>query len=587
MVDENTSGRETITIVEIDQDKCSLTYASSPCQAAIGTTGDFKCYNTFATCQDTANYNTGTALTLRFCTPSASFPTPSETDLYIPIVKSVSNNPTEINLANGNRNLSSLGKRASITIKMTDLPFNDVIVDDYVSGRGFDPLTKSTFWRKWLARNPYHQNRSLRVREGYVGQTPSSMRTRNYIIEKITGVDSSGMVTIIAKDVLKLADDKRAQAPVVNSGSLSADITSGATSATLEPSGIGNSEYSASGKVRIGDEVCSFSRSSDVLTLTRGQNNTTATEHSEDDLVQECLEYSNERVDSVIEDLLTTYGNIDASFIPTSDWTDEADSWLSTANLTALITEPIGVTTLIGELLEQTGAVLWWDDVNQEIKFRAVRPVGDETLVDISESENIIENSFSITREPSQRVSQIWFNYDLEDPTKELNEISNFNKQQISVDLDKENANQYGEQRIRKIFSRWLTDDDSALALSTASKIVLSYKDNPVYIQFAVDAKDRSLDIGNIVNITHNSLVDSQGDAQDTLFYIISRQEVESGHKIVYKGIKFGFIGRFGFVMANSANDYTSATAAELNKGCYISNNAGLMSDSTEGWKII
>lgn len=586
MVDENTVGREPVTIVEIDQDFCSLTYSNSPCQAALGVTGSFKCYNTLATCQDTANYNTGTPITLRFCTPSSNFPSPSEAEQYIPIVESVSTNSTEINLSNGNASLSPLGKRASITIKMKDIPYNDAIVDNYLSTRGFDPLDKSTFWQKWLARNLYYQNRPLRVRDGYIGQSIGSMRTRNFIIEKISGVDSNGKVTIIAKDILKLAEDKRAQAPVANTGTLVADITVGATSATLSPAGIGNSEYAASGTLIIGSELMTFTRSSDTLTLTRAQNNTIATAHSEDDAVQECLTYTDQRVDVIIEDLLETYGNIDPSYITTADWTAEADTWLSDSILTTIITEPTGVTELIGELLEQTSTVIWWDDVNQKIRFKAIRPVNADTITDITQDANIITNSVSVTRQAKQRLSQAWIYYDIFNFVTDLDEPSNFRKLQVTVDLDKESADQYGESRIKKTFSRWIGSEDLSVALSSAGKSVLIYKDNPIYIQFDVDAKDRSLDIMDVVRFNHRSFVDSQGDLQNTLFQIISREEIESGHKIRYKCIKFGFIGRFAFIMANSANDFGSATQAELDKGAYISDNNGKMSDGSDGWKI-
>jgi len=49
--------RERIDVVEIDLDFCSLNFGISPC-AATGA-GDAKCHNTFASCQDTANYDGG------------------------------------------------------------------------------------------------------------------------------------------------------------------------------------------------------------------------------------------------------------------------------------------------------------------------------------------------------------------------------------------------------------------------------------------------------------------------------------------------------------------------------------------------
>lgn len=586
MVDENTLGREPITIVEIDQDFCTLTYGNSPCAASIGTTGSYKCYNTLSTCQDSTNYNKG-SLTLRFCTQSSNFPKAGETYQYIPIVESVTTNPTELNISNGSRDSQPLGKRASVTITMRDIPYNDSLVDNYIDDRGFDPLERSTFWVKFLARNKYYQNRVLRVRDGYIGETVSSMRTRTYIIDKISGVDSNGRVTITAKDILKLADDKRAVAPAASTGVLSAAITDSATSATLSPSGVGDDEYPSSGKVRINDEICSFTRSGDVLTLTRAQNNTVASAHDEDDTVQLCVVYSNASVDDIIYDLLVNYAYIDSSYINTGDWSSETDTWLAGAIFDTVLTEPTGVTTLIGELTTQAGCFIWWDDVNQEIKFKAVRPVNQDTVTEITEDNNIVAESFRIDRKPEERLSQVWIYYKMIDYTESLETPKNFNTLLIKVDLDKESDDQYGEQRIRIIYSRWLDENNNAEALNVASRLLVTYKDNPEYYTFSLDAKDRSLDVGDVAKLTHRSIVDSQGDYTTQLCQIISREEIESGHLIQYKAQKFGFIGRFAFVMSDSANDFTSATDDEINTGGYICNDSNLMSDGSEPYKII
>ncbi|MDD5273581.1 MAG: hypothetical protein PHU14_12785 [Methylovulum sp.] len=585
MVDENTLGREPITIVEIDQSFCSLTYGSAPCTAAIGVTGSIKCYNTFSTCQDTTNFDSD-ILTLRFCTPCASFPALTEGAQYIPIVASVSTNPTELNIGAGNSNLSPLGRRASVTVTMKDIPYNDSLVDKYRTTRGFNPLDKSSFWVKFLQRNLYYQNRLLRVREGYVGQTVSSMRTRTYLIDKITGVNSDGRVTITAKDVLKLADDKRAQAPAASPGSLLADIDDIETTLTLSPTGIGSSDYPASGSIAIGSEVMTFTRVSDVMTVVRGQSNTVASSHATDDLVQLCLVYSAERVDDVIYDLLTTYGNIDASYITFTDWQTEADTWLVDAVVDTVITKPVGVNTLVSELCEQCAVYIWWDDVNQKIRFRATRPVSLDSIVDITSAANIIADSVSIDRAPDDRVSQVWTYYNQVDPTKSLDDISNFNLLRISANLDKEGVNQYNESRIRKIFSRWLSATGAAQTSTLGSRILTGFSDNPVYITCTLDAKDRTLDVADVVRFTHRSFVDDEGNEFPTLLQVISRHEVESGHKITYKLQLFGLIGNFSYIMPNGSVDFTSATDEEKRTGAYISDNAGLMSDGSEGYKI-
>ena len=48
--------REQIYVVEVDTPRCIHTHGSAPCTATE--TGDDKCYNTRATCNDLANFDT-------------------------------------------------------------------------------------------------------------------------------------------------------------------------------------------------------------------------------------------------------------------------------------------------------------------------------------------------------------------------------------------------------------------------------------------------------------------------------------------------------------------------------------------------
>ena len=595
MVDANTSGREPITIVEIDQDLCSLTYGTAPCTASIGTTGSVKCYNTFPSCQDTANY-TNSSLTLRFCKKSSNFPAPDTANLYLPIVENVTTNPTEVNINGGNPNLGPLGKRASVTVTMQDIPYNDAFVDKYISTRGFDPLTRSTFWVKFLARNKYYAGRALRVRDGYIGETPSTMRTRNYIIEKIVGPDANGRVTITAKDILKRADDKRSTAPVASTYTLQTTVLSSDDSTlqvTLSSGGLTylNSGYPNNTYIKIGDEIIHWGINlgdpADTIRMTtRGISGTTAADHAIGDTVQLCLDYSDTRVDDVIYDLLTTYGDIVTSYITQADWIAEADTWLTDFNLNTIITEPIGVSQLVGELCQQCLCFIWWDEINQKIRFKAVRPADKTSITEITQDANIIENSVTVTRDPNQRLSQIWIYYKQVNPTLKLDETRNYDTIYVNENVTAESANEYNEARIKVIYSRWFSSANDGQVITLGSRSLVSYTDDPIYVMFSLDAKDRSLDVGDVINFTHRSFVDTEGAVTAKLLQIISRNEIESGHKIQYKAQFFGFIGNFANIMPNSANDYTSATDNEKLTGGYISLDTGKMSDGSDGYKI-
>ena len=145
--------REPLQVVEIVQPLCSRTFGTAPCLA----TGD-KCFNSDATCKFiTALDLTGEVL-MRFVAPAAnrSLSTGFQPSTAIPALMSVSTSPTVLNVGAGNEDIQPLGLRAVAEVTIKDFPFNDVGYDPYLSTRAYDPLTRGSFWSKWLARNPYH-----------------------------------------------------------------------------------------------------------------------------------------------------------------------------------------------------------------------------------------------------------------------------------------------------------------------------------------------------------------------------------------------------------------------------------------------
>ena len=165
---ETTPGREPVQVVEIVQPLCANTYGSAPCTASG--TADEKCYNTRATCQDTANYDGSSTLSLYFTSGKTAERGVSGVSYAIPSLVSVSTAPTRVNLAGANPDAQGLGNRAVCSIRFKDHPHTDRRVDPYQSGRSWDALQRGSFWSKWIARNKYRQNIRINVYEGYAGQ---------------------------------------------------------------------------------------------------------------------------------------------------------------------------------------------------------------------------------------------------------------------------------------------------------------------------------------------------------------------------------------------------------------------------------
>lgn len=154
------TGKKTVQIVEIDLPQCTRTYGSAPCTAVLGTTGDRKCFNTLATCQDTANY-VGADLTLRFARNQSGLP---KGMTIFPALANVTTRAGRINLSGIDPSRSALGQRARVTVTLQDFAYHDTLTDPYQSQRvsgaaqssgvGYDPASRGTFFGRAHARWP-------------------------------------------------------------------------------------------------------------------------------------------------------------------------------------------------------------------------------------------------------------------------------------------------------------------------------------------------------------------------------------------------------------------------------------------------
>jgi hypothetical protein len=584
-LNEFTVGRTPLVLVQIDQDFCNLTYGVAPCNAV---NPNNKCFNTYATCQVQEVYDKGVK-TITFGKPESDLPRDMN---ILPMLTNVTTAPTKINPTNGNSNISPLGQRAVATITFLDAPYSDLLVDKYRGDRSYIPLQNGTFWSKWLVRNPYYQNRPLRIYEGYLGQDIEDMQVRHYLIDTITGPDSNGKVSIVAKDPLKLADRQKSQAPVLTIGELNADIDATQTTITIIKAQL--SDYPTSGTLRIDDELITYTGRTNIGTvddviieftgIVRGTDGSLANLHSEDANVQLCLRYTDEYVWDVVYDLLTTYAKIPASYIPYADWEEEGLVWLPQFNVTTLITEPTGVDDLLYELMEQVLFYIWWDERDQEIKLRAIRPIIGEAPM-FSDDANIIENSASFSTDPKNRVSQVWVYWNQRNRAEEVDKSSNYQQIELRSDLDAESDNQYGESRIRKVYARWI--QNNAQAVNLAARLLGASFNNPKYMKIRVDAKDRATWTADIVDIYNRNIVNFNGEQELERYQILSVQEVVSGEVIEYEMQKFLFRGtRFAFYMEDDAPLYVDATPEEIEgQSAWYADNEGLMADGSQGWE--
>ena len=470
-------GRQPIEFVELEMDACSLTFGTGACPA----TGE-PCYNTWATCQARSAY-AATTRVHRYCRPAAGLPVGFDA---LPAVLGVQYAPQVLTPGKG------LGVRGSVTVRLTDVPWSDTADDPYYASRPTGIDAPGSYWARWRARNRYYLGRRLTVKTGYlVGGAidPGTLEGRVYVLEQIAGPDKNGTVTLTAKDVLKLADDDRAQCPRVSTARLTADLTDSATAFDVYPAGVGDAEFAASGWLRIAGEIMSYTRSGDHFTVTRGQYGTKAEAAKADDLVQQCARFSNQPVQRLIYSLLVDYAKVPASYISLSDWDTERDNKLNGVYST-LIADPIGVNSLIAELCEQGQCYIWWDETLQKIQFRALTAITVDGLPVLSDEDHFLQDSVQLTESTADRQSRFLIRFDQINPTKRLDDASNYRRRHLAADLQSEGEHEHGSAKMRVINSRWFSAGSLARVQQLGAALLKRYRDPPRVLDAQLDSLD-------------------------------------------------------------------------------------------------
>ena len=565
---------EPIEIVEIDIDYCSRSFGVAPCMAVLGGLTVRKCYNTFYTCADKANYSKGVK-TYRFIQSRADYPVGAT---VFPCLVSTSGRSATVNIAGSDTDLDSLGRRGEMSADFFDFPFNDRFADKYqierVSGAaqidetGYNPRDRGSFWTKFKRRNPNYAGRPMRLITGYLENGALTITaTRHSIITQIDGPDDAGRVTIKGQDILKLADDDRAVCPKPSQGYLSTaiGITVGDV-VTLLPVGIG-ADYAASGFASIGSELVGFTRAGDVVTITaRGVSGTTVSAHGVNDTFQQSYSPRLQRIDAVLYDLLVNYAKVPSAFIPFAAWQAEVQRWAPSLLLTTDILKPEGVKTLVGELAV-LGVSIWWDDVLQQVGLKINRPPDTDIVKELSDDNNIM----AIRQEDREddRLTQVLFNSVLIDPSKSASDKSNYSRGQLVVDADASSSFAYNDTRIKEINCRWLNHGNDSLIRVLAIRLLKRFNKQPVRFYVELDVKD-NLSLTDVARLISHVKSDDTGKPDNQLVQIISREDIEQGHSYSIVAQSFAFDARYGYITENTRPSYTASNTAQKNRGAYM-----------------
>ena len=512
----------------------------------------------------------------------------SDAVYILPLLINTSAVGSRINITGNDDRYEPLGRRAFFECQIADAPHSDYPFDQYRTGRLYNALQRSTFWRKWIAREKFGRTRALvRRYTGYNGQALADMRRQTYVFDRVKR--SGDKVSISSRDVLSLTEFRRAQVPAPTDGVLDVALTDAATSLFL--AGDKTAQYPAvGGTIRINDELMTYTAAAydgvddqtDITGLTRGTDGSTAQAHDVDDGVQLCRRYTADSVSDVLTEFLVTDAAIPAQLVNVDKIITEDAQSLSAYSLTTVISTPTGVDRLIGELAESCTFYIWWDERDQMVDMQAIKPLSGVDA-SFSDEANIVGDSLTIEERPKERISTLVLSYNPRDFAGDLDNPSNFKVQDIFASSENNDVDQYAKlPQTREVFSRWLTTN--AQVAQTGARYINRYIDVPIYVAHKIDAKDGALWLGDFVTLSTEDIVTAAGERDVRRFVVIEAEEPEAGHnqKIVLADVTLD--GQIYVITENGIGTYTAALFGAGN--AFITDNSGLNPDGTVGATI-
>lgn len=490
---------------------------------------------------------------------------PNDPPIY-PCVKSIEWIPTRTSQDGG------LGYLGEVVITAEDFPWFDGV---------------GTYFGRLIANNPYFLNRCVKIYSGFLSRgdtfSLSNFQERDYFIKDIVGPDNKGIVKIKAFDIL--SQTKEDTIPRSTNGYLGAALVAATTNTSID---VGNNDgFQASGYAIINDEIVSYTSSATANHITlgsRGQGGTTAADHASGDAIRHIEQYSGNITD-VVKTIFDNHTDIDTStYISTADFDAEESAHLSSESIELWVVEPTSVDKVLNDICEQTFVMLFWDDVTQKIKLKAIGPTLTNA-VEWNDDYHILEGSAAAKRPQKNIFSQCWVYYGRINKKGSKTDPQNYKSLYILVDNEIETG--LGKPNIKRLFCPDLPDSASTTASKISSRFI-KQRSNPVEFMWEVDTKDQeSLEVGDLALITTDLMQGTDGLPQAINMRVIEKRAMKNNrwrYKAVFTGTELG--SRYAVIAPNSVGDYTAASPSEKDTYGFIADTDDEMSNGDDPYLI-
>ena len=579
---KDTVNRRPFRAIGLKLPRCGLRFGEAPCTA----TGTPKCHNLYWTCKDKENYSPTGSIEYLFVQRDVeffdSFTTAEGNNTIrtggIPALMSASATPTEINIAARDQNSGALGVRSTISARISAFP--DSLVqpwaDYYLADRG---LIEADFWQVLDARtNGLYPGAEIYDYQGYVGQPLEDMQRRRYSMESVS-ISREGSVSLAGRDpIMKALETEYPRATDIT---LRADIDE--TTTTILVSGLEPDVDDAFGNtaprrfLRIGSEIIEYTGYSGsggdwTLTgVTRGVIGSEAGSHEQFDACQRVAYHEAQTYYDALKYITQDHTPIPDDTLNSDTWDVEGGRWLQASQLTGAITEPTPYTRVAAELARDGMFSIWWDERAGELVIRALRPpfAPTDNIYTLTDDDNIELLTPQVERKPDERITRVDVLYNPRNPVTRTDFANAANRRiRIDAELESDQAGGDGVLPLR-IESRWIRTNANALRVSSA--IMRQYRLPPKYITLRVDAKDRDIKTGDVIDLRTRLVLDTEGQTVQLRWIVKRCHDVTPGTRLELKLQSYQFTGRFFFIMPDGSPSYEDATPEQRESGGFIS----------------
>ena len=498
---------------------------------------------------------------------------------------SVSSAPTEIVPTKG------ISLRSNVTIKLRDFMSTDTDTDDHAASRSYITTDQGSYFEKFLARNPHYVGRTVEVFDGYVaydGSIQAQDGKKKYIIDSMF-LDND-VLTIKCKDPMTLADELKAKVPAPSpftlKGSLAHGTVNGVQLRINEASDATapqvHAEYGLSGYVRIEKEILAYTRAEadDHLDFhSSGRESWGSHElldgetYDAGEQVQKCVtfgEYDGSGAAITINDvgyeLLVNQAGVPAEACNNESggrysWVDEKTNWLSSFRVDAILSEPKEVNKQLSQLGSMVGVNFFYDDLSAQVVMRAETPEVDVTSIVRVTDDHIIEDSYKLIQADKDRISRVYYYYNMRDHTEDRDKPKNFRNLYVNIDSDSETDFEYGKESNKVIYG-WGVKDAST-ATSVSQRLLNRFKKTPITCTFKLDASYDQLSTGDHFYLSTRHITDIYGAPKiQTEMQVLSTKFDSKNQQFLIKAKQFRFSTvNTGKVTANDIGGFNAANA--------------------------